>query len=123
MTRHSDSQVTLRIRIHCGDLIAMGPGKADLLAAIDAEGSISAAGRKMGLSYRKVRLMVDAMNACFKEPLVDAVKGGAQGGGACLTPLGKEALTRYQRLQAKAQASIERELKAYVDLLGTAPRC
>lgn len=100
----------------------MGPGKADLLAAIEVTGSISAAGRRLGLSYRKVRLMLDTMNRCFRAPLVEAVKGGARGGGASLTDLGREALRSYQQIQARAQAAVNRELQAYLKLLAETPR-
>jgi molybdate transport system regulatory protein len=60
----------LKIQLYCGDEIAMGPGKADLLEAIAREGSISGAGRAMDMSYRRAWLLVDAMNRCWKAPLV-----------------------------------------------------
>ena len=56
----------LKLKLHCGDEIAMGPGKADLLEAIAREGSISAAGRALGMSYRRAWMLVDAMNGCFR---------------------------------------------------------
>ena len=114
--------IKLKIQLMCGAEIAMGPGKADLLAAIEVTGSISAAGRRLGLSYRKVRLMLDTMNRCFRAPLVEAVKGGARGGGASLTDLGREALRSYQQIQARAQAAVNRELQAYLKLLAETPR-
>jgi molybdate transport system regulatory protein len=77
--------------------IALGPGKADLLDAIAAHGSISAAGRAMGLSYRRAWLMVDTMNRCFAAPLVATRKGGP--GGARLTDEGVAVLAAYRRLQ------------------------
>ena len=75
----------------------MGPGKADLLDAIAATGSISAAAREMGMSYRRAWMLVDTMNACFRLPLVETVKGGADGGGATLTATGWTALRAYRR--------------------------
>ncbi|MFN3590934.1 MAG: winged helix-turn-helix domain-containing protein [Thermaurantiacus sp.] len=78
--------------------IALGPGKADLLEAIVAHGSISAAGRAMGLSYRRAWLMVDTMNRCFASRLVATRKGGP--GGASLTDEGRAVLAAYRRLQA-----------------------
>lgn len=80
----------------------MGPGKADLLDAIAREGSISAAGRAMAMSYRRAWLLVDAMNRCWREPLVETRPGGASRGGAWLTPFGREVLTQYRALQAAA---------------------
>ncbi len=110
-------ETTLRIRIACGPDIAIGLGKADLLEAIGRTGSISAAAREQGLSYRKAWSMVSEMNQCFREPVVVAAKGGLQGGGANLTPSGREALERYRRIQAHAAAAIAADLKAYRKLL------
>ncbi len=77
----------------------MGPGKADLLDAIRAHGSISAAGRAMEMSYRRAWLLVDAMNRCWHAPLVHTAPGRAASSGARLTELGEEVLVRYRALQ------------------------
>ena len=96
----------LKAQILCGEELAMGPGKADLLEAIAAEGSISGAGRKLGMSYRRTWLLADAMNRCWTAPLVEATAGGGQGKGARLTPCGREVLDAYRALEADlAQAS------------------
>lgn len=89
----------IKIQIHCGEEIAMGPGKADLLEAIIREGSISAAGRALGMSYRRTWLLVDAMNRCWGEPLVGTAAGGSHGGGARVTELGQTILAHYRALQ------------------------
>lgn len=81
--------------------IALGPGKADLLEAIDREGSLSAAAKAMGISYRRVWAMVESMNNGFKEPLVTTAHGGAKGGGATVAPFGHEVLKRYRSLQTE----------------------
>lgn len=91
----------------------MGPGKADLLEAVDRLGSISAAARAMGMSYRRAWLLIDTMNQCFKSPLVHTAVGGGGGGGAQVTDLGREVLQRYRSMQAKAQASIERDMASF----------
>lgn len=80
----------------------MGPGKADLLDAIVREGSISAAGRALGMSYRRTWLLVDTMNRCWEGPLVETSMGGKVGGGARLTSLGRSVLARYRALQGAA---------------------
>lgn len=87
-----------RIRILADSAVAIGPGKADLLDAIATTGSISAAAREMGMSYRRAWLLVDTMNACFRSPLVSTAKGGAEGGGASLTATGRTVLTEYRAL-------------------------
>jgi molybdate transport system regulatory protein len=110
-----------RLRVLFGSAIAMGPGKAELLDAIARTGSISAAGRAMGMSYRRAWLLVDTMNRCFRAPLVEAVKGGPQGGGARLTPLGIEVLERYRAMEAHAAAALAEEMRAFRALLAKEP--
>jgi len=99
--------VTLKLKaqILCGEEIAMGPGKADLLEAIDREGSITRAGKVMGMSYRRAWLLVDAMNRCWAAPLVETAAGGAKGGGAVLTETGREVLAAYRQLERSISAT------------------
>ncbi|WP_156840790.1 winged helix-turn-helix domain-containing protein [Novosphingobium aquimarinum] len=99
MTR-AHSACKIKVQILCDDEIAMGPGKADLLEAFAREGSISAAGRALGMSYRRTWLLVDTMNRCWHSPLVETVQGGRKGGGARLTDLGTAILAQYRQLQA-----------------------
>ena len=80
----------------------MGPGRADLLDGIRATGSIAAAGRRMGMSYKRAWRLAEALNATFAGPLIEASKGGVAGGGAHLTPLGEQVLTAYRDLEATA---------------------
>lgn len=112
-------RLDLRLRLYLGDEIALGPGKADLLEAIQAAGSIAAAGRSMGMSYRRAWLLVDTMNRCFREPLVATERGGAGRGGASLTPLGAEALARYRALEAAARGAAEAGAADLMTLLAT----
>ncbi|MDX1575515.1 MAG: LysR family transcriptional regulator [Kiloniellales bacterium] len=106
-----------RLRVLLGAAIAIGPGKADLLDAIVAGGSISAAAKRMGMSYRRAWLLVDTMNSCFRGPLVASARGGAGGGGARLTPLGQEVLARYRDMEAKALDSLDEDLAAFAKLM------
>ena len=99
----------IKVQIYCGDEIAMGPGKADLLDAIAREGSISAAGRVLGMSYRRTWLLVDVMNRCWSGPLVETAMGGKQGGGARLTDLGRAVLRQYRALQDDLETAGEGE--------------
>ncbi|MBD3759962.1 LysR family transcriptional regulator [Sphingomonadaceae bacterium G21617-S1] len=89
----------LKAQIYCGEEPAIGPGKADLLDAIDREGSISAAGRALGMSYRRTWLLVDSMNRCWAERLVETTPGGGQGKGARITDFGHQVLTAYRNLE------------------------
>ena len=94
-----------------GQDIALGPGKVDLLEAIEAAGSISAAARELGLSYRRAWDLVDTMNHCFKHPLVIRVKGGKGGGGAQLTNEGRDILKLYRSMETRALKAIGPEWK------------
>ncbi len=100
----------LRLRVYAGDVIAMGPGKADLLAAIASTGSISGAGRALGMSYKRCWDLVETMNSSFVAPLVATAAGGSSGGGAVLTALGEQVLGDYQALVESARTAVEPEL-------------
>jgi len=95
------AQLKIKAQLMLGDEIAMGPGKAALLEAIAREGSISAAGRALGMSYRRTWLLVDTMNRCWREPLVETSAGGRHGGGARLTEVGTQVLARYRAIEAR----------------------
>ena len=99
--------VRLRIRLEAG--VDFGPGKADLLEGIRDTGSISAAGRRMRMSYKRAWQLVDELNRLFDAPLVEAVKGGPGGGGAGLTKLGANVLARYRRMHAACCRAIARD--------------
>ncbi|CAN0584811.1 unnamed protein product, partial [Laminaria digitata] len=96
---------------------AIGPGKAELLGLIDEPGSISAAAREMGMSYRRAWTLVETMNTSFREPLVAAATGGKGGGGATVTDFGREALKRYRAMEDKAAASVTVEMDAFAEML------
>jgi molybdate transport system regulatory protein len=112
----------LKAQIFCGDEPAMGPGKADLLEAIDREGSISAAGRAMGLSYRRAWMLVDSMNRCWTEKLVETTAGGGAGKGARLTACGYIILERYRELERRlAEVAAQGGLDGLTSLLREHP--
>jgi molybdate transport system regulatory protein len=92
----------LRIRIVFGEDEMIGPGKAELLEGIDRCGSIAAAGRDMGMSYKRAWELVGTLNAMFRDPLVESTRGGPRGGGATLTPAGREVLGIYRSFEARA---------------------
>ena len=105
-------RVQFRLRFSRGDDIAVGPGKVDLLEAIEASGSISGAARSLGMSYRRAWLLVDTMNRCFRAPLVEAEAGGKRGGGARLTRLGAEVIERYRRIERDAARAGAADIRA-----------
>lgn len=111
----------VKAQIFCGDEIAIGPGKADLLDAIAAGGSISAAGRALGMSYRRTWMLVDSMNRCWTERLVETTAGGGKARGARLTPAGIEVLARYRALEQRLGQALEDDLADFARLLRDAP--
>jgi molybdate transport system regulatory protein len=106
------SNVRLTVRVDFGADRALGPGKIRLLEAIGKTGSISRAGRALGMSYRRAWLLVDDMNRCFRAPVVMTQPGGVRGGGAALTPFGLELIEKYRAIEARATAAAKPDLQA-----------
>lgn len=116
-----DDRFEPHIRILLGTAIAIGPGKAALLEGIADSGSIAAAGRRMGMSYRRAWGLVQTMNTCFQRPLVEAAKGGVQGGGARLSETGRIVIARYRHMERLASEAVAAEMEEFRKLLARAP--
>ena len=118
MTTGGPLKITARLR--CGDDFAIGPGKATVLEAIAATGSISAAGRALGMSYRRVWMLVDSMNRCWDEVLVETSAGGRS--GSRLTKRGREVVALYRAMEGRmVAAAMEGDYAALVQHLRAAP--
>ena len=100
----------LTLRVDLGNGRALGPGKIRLLEAIASTGSISQAGRQLGMSYRRAWLLVDDMNSCFRDPVIAAQPGGTHGGGATLTAFGQKLVDRYRAIEADTQVTARKYL-------------
>lgn len=98
--------LTQRLRFKRGDALVLGPGRVDLMEAIVATGSISAAARSMGMSYRRAWLLIDEINSAFARPLVESVAGGRRGGGARLTEAGSAVVAAYRRMAQAAEKAM-----------------
>lgn len=109
--------VHFRIRVTRGADIALGPGKVDLLEAIAKTGSITAAARSLGMSYRRAWLLVDTMNRSFRNPVVEAESGGPRGGGTRLSATGIEAVRRYRKIEQLAARAAAAETRALLKLV------
>jgi molybdate transport system regulatory protein len=107
----------LTLRILGEDSPAMGPGRAALIAHIERTGSISAAARAMGMSYRRAWQLVEALNVSFAEPVVITAVGGKRGGGAQVTAFGQRLLKCYHEMEDKASAAIAPDLKGLLAYL------
>jgi molybdate transport system regulatory protein len=103
--------LTLRVMAPGGP--AMGPGKAELIERIAQTGSISAAARAMGMSYRRAWLLVESLNRAYREPVVRTAIGGQRGGGAQVTPYGRLLVRRFRAMEAKASGAIAQELRSF----------
>lgn len=114
----ADEQRLFLLRLYLSPELHFGPGKADVLEAIAASGSISAAGRALGMSYRRTWQLVTAMNTHFREPLVITAAGGSSGGGAQLSTLGEKVLARYRSMHAACAAAIADDLRFLQSQLG-----
>ncbi|MCF3974146.1 winged helix-turn-helix domain-containing protein [Paracoccus salsus] len=115
-------QPRLRFRIVFGEGRMVGPGKAELLERIAATGSIAAAGREMGMSYKRAWELVGTLNAMFRDPLVESTRGGPGGGGAVLTDNGRMVLSLYRAFEREAVEAGKSRLDALCDLLRDVPQ-
>ncbi|HYC48861.1 MAG TPA: LysR family transcriptional regulator [Burkholderiales bacterium] len=107
----------LTLRVLAADAPAIGPGKADLISLIDRTGSIAAAAREMGMSYRRAWQLVEAINDSFNSPVVIKAAGGKRGGGAAVTAFGREVVAQYREMEDKASSAIAADLRQFSNRL------
>jgi molybdate transport system regulatory protein len=108
----------LTLRVDLGPKQSIGPGKMRLLDAIAETGSISSAGRTLGMSYRRAWMLIDDLNSSFRRKVVSTTLGGREGGGAKLTPFGEELVKRYRAIEESATKAT----RAHVAFLARAMR-
>lgn len=113
----TNDKPSIRLRVMFGGKAMLGPGKADLLEQIRQTGSISAAGKRMGMSYKRAWMLVETLNTIFKEPLVESSRGGSSGGGTRLTQTGEIVVKQYRKLEAKASVAGRQEIANLQELL------
>jgi molybdate transport system regulatory protein len=111
----ASAHLSIRIDLSSGDRI--GPGKIALLEAIRSTGSISAAARTIGMSYRRAWLLVDEINRTLREPAVTAATGGQHGGGAVVTPVGEKVVDLYRAIETQARTATGGEFRAIGKLI------
>jgi molybdate transport system regulatory protein len=109
--------LTLRIDLSSG--CAVGPGKIHLLQQIDKSGSITQAGRGLGLSYRRAWLLINDLNNSFRFPVIEAATGGSGGGGTRLTPFGRKLVRRYRAIELRALAATSQHRRELLAALNT----
>ena len=121
MNKNTNNNKEVSLRINLGTKPIFGHGKANLLEAINSYGSISAAARNIGMSYRRAWLLTDSMNKNFKFPLIESSLGGIGGGGAKLTKEGKKVLKLFRDMEKKAQNSLIQEKLIFSKLISKKP--
>lgn len=118
---HDPHSPRLRIRIIFGEAEMMGPGKAELLERVDRTGSIAAAGREMGMSYKRAWELIGTLNTMFQAPVVSSTRGGPGGGGAVLTDTGQQVLHLYRGFEAESAKAGAAQLAGFTALLRDIP--
>jgi molybdate transport system regulatory protein len=103
-------RLNIRIDLACG--LRVGPGKVAVLEEIARSGSISAAGRALGMSYRRTWELVEDLNTGLGTPVVQTAAGGSGGGGTVLTPAGKALIERYRAIEVDTAAAARKHLLA-----------
>ena len=100
-----EGPVKLNFQLTVGGVPAIGPGKALIMEAIAQEGSISAAGRSLGMSYRRIWLLVESLNKDWRERVIETHAGGGKISGARLTPFGEILLRTYRAIERRTMAA------------------
>lgn len=106
-----------RLRVYRGEDIAIGPGKVDLLQFVRESGSIQSAAARMKMSYMRAWNLIQMMNRCFREPLVETSRGGSNHGGARMTRYGERALKAYLRIEKAAEREVKRTRQTLLSML------
>jgi len=122
MARRAEPAGLTHLRVTFSEEFYVGPGRADLLEGIAETGSIAAAGKRMGMSYKRAWSLVQALNDGFGRPLVEATRGGAAQGGAALTEDGSLVLAHYRSMQAKTRLAIAGDVAAIAKRLDISKR-
>ncbi|MGJ7529477.1 MULTISPECIES: winged helix-turn-helix domain-containing protein [unclassified Variovorax] len=111
------SKVQFRLRVYRDDTIAIGPGKIAVLEAVAETGSISAAARLLGMSYRRAWMLIDEMNQSLASPAVNTAAGGSRGGGTALTQVGEDIVKHYRAIENAARLATAADIRALTRLL------
>ena len=104
-------QARLTLRLDFPNNTRVGHGKIRLLELVEETGSIAAAGRAMGMSYRRAWILVDSLNHAFRQPVIRTQPGGRRGGGAWLTSTGKSLVAEYRAMEHESLAATQRRIR------------
>lgn len=105
--------ITVRLRIHFGSSLAIGPGRIELLEGVQRTGSLAQAARAMDMSYRRAWLLMQSLNESLLSPASIPARGGRKGGGATVTPAGLALIQSYRRMEATATREAKRRFARF----------
>jgi molybdate transport system regulatory protein len=114
-----EPKASFRLRVTAGDVVAIGPGKIALLESIEHTGSLTAAAKRLDMSYRRAWVLLDEVNRSLREPAVTTSKGGSHGGGSVLTGPGRRLVELYRHIESTALQTCSGELHEMYELLAT----
>jgi molybdate transport system regulatory protein len=120
--KHNMTKPIIRFRVDFDAARSIGPGKIELLEHIRETGSLSQAGREIGMSYRRAWVLLDSLNATFKEPVAATIIGGKAGGGASLTAFGESLIDVYRSLEREFNSTAAKKLSAFAKAIGPTKR-
>lgn len=109
----------IKLRVLFDGEHSIGPGKVQLLEAVRETGSISAAARSMAMAYRHAWVLIDDLNRLFGAPVVVTETGGRRGGGAQLTPLGRDVVRHFRAMERRTVRAVAADLRALEARIGT----
>ncbi len=89
----------------------LGDGKWKLLKTINETGSLNAAMRKHGLTYRKTWDNLNKIEDKFGFPIIERQRGGKTGGKTVLTPQGQAIVTAFDKFHEKYDQIIAQALQ------------
>jgi len=102
---NSAALIGVRLRIDIGPDCSIGPGKIALLEQIERSGSLSQAARILKMSYRRAWLLLEDLNRTLGRPVTTASIGGAGGGGAHITPFGRQVAAAFREIERASQGA------------------
>lgn len=109
--RPAPARVRSKIWVERGDDVLLSEWRVDLLAAIEASGSLAAAAARVGVPYRTAWERVREMERALGVRLLESASGGAEGGGSRLSPVGADLVARFRRVTDGVAAEVERRFR------------
>ena len=115
--RGVDDELEVRLQVSFRRALAMGPGKAALIAVIGRTGTISGAARELEMPFRRAWTLMGELNTMFARPVISTSTGGAGGGGATVTAFGLQVLEQFEAMDHAVNLALDADMRAFARLL------